>query len=602
MAAQVVTFLTRDASKRKPPVAELRMGLNVADPARGRTLFRSVGCLGCHDDLESPSKTVAGSVDLRGLQAKRSVTRPSPNTWSTPGGRSPAGTDRACGSPPTRPPTSPSTSPGARPALRTHRPAETPDPAGAVIEASRCASCHEIKGLSAPAARIAIHPGREAGGCLSDSPGPSNLPRFPIGPEERTALRTFVAALPTARADLPASTLVADQVRRLGCLGCHSRDASGGERLGTQLAAALTSDPDLNRLKGTLTPPNLTAVADKLRPEALAAVLSSKAPTPRPWLSVRMPQFDLTPAEIDRLARVWRSHDASPASPPPTNTARLAHDSAVTLIGQKGFGCLSCHVLAGKVPPGGEPETLGPDLALAPTRMTPAYFRRWLTNPQRILVGTPMPQFLKPIETLPGDLESQRAAIWDLLSDPKLPALAALGTRQILKVDGDRAMVVRDMVLIDGLAGGPHVPRGLAIGFKNGRSLLFDTDRIGWVAAWKSGFLSRTKSGRLWEWHPEGTFDEPPHPAKLRAEIRDPRTGKPVTPVATRDRLGRFNEFEFVGDGVILRYTLHLETGEARVEERIMPEGDALKWESKVHWSADAKRPLSPTIGETGRP
>src|SRR5262249_45519025 len=137
-------------------------------------------------------------------------------------------------------------------------------------------------------------------------------------------------------------------------------------------------------------------------------------------------------------------------------------------------------------------------------RMTERYFRRWIADPQRIIAGTPMPQFLKPVEGVPGTLDDQLALIWRLLGSSDLAEVAASGTREVLRREGDRALVVRDMVLMPGLPDTAYTPRALAVGFKNEASLLFDTDRLGWLAAWRGGFLARTKSGRLWEWHPEG--------------------------------------------------------------------------------------------------
>src|SRR4029077_8941321 len=96
------------------------------------------------------------------------------------------------------------------------------------------------------------------------------------------------------------------------------------------------------------------------------------------------------------------------------------------------------------------------------------------------------------------------ATIWQLVGSPRVAEVAAFGTREILKREGDRAMVVRDMILVPEAPGTPYTPRGLTLGLKNDQSLLFDTDRLTWLAWWHKSFVSRTKSGRLGEWHPEG--------------------------------------------------------------------------------------------------
>src|SRR4029077_3474889 len=102
-------------------------------------------------------------------------------------------------------------------------------------------------------------------------------------------------------------------------------------------------------------------------------------------------------------------------------------------------------------------------------------------------------------------------------------------------------------------------PRAVAIGLKNDHALLFDTDRLTWLAAWHRGFLSRTKSGRLWEWHPEGAR------LWLAARRQPPlvfvdSTGKAVLPGAVRDRFGRFDELDFDGSDVRLTYELNAPT------------------------------------------
>src|SRR5262249_40733032 len=143
-------------------------------------------------------------------------------------------------------------------------------------------------------------------------------------------------------------------------------------------------------------------------------------------------------------------------------------------------------------------------------RMTERYFRRWVADPQRILAGTPMPQFLQPVAAgpaaagVPATLDGQLGVIWQGLGSPSLAEGAAVGTREVPSREGDRALVVRDMVLVPEAPDTRYTPRGLAVGLKNGASLLFDTDRLTWLAWWHHGFLYRTKAGRLWEWHPEG--------------------------------------------------------------------------------------------------
>jgi mono/diheme cytochrome c family protein len=584
-AADVAAFLADAGPRNAAPRPESLMALNVASPARGQLLFRSLGCLACHDRGDGKGKNKdnvrRNAPDLAGLARKRTP------EWLTGF----LGTER-----------------GARNAVK-HRPdlrlrvddaanlaayltagPPAPDadpsrpPAGGdagrgreLVERARCAACHAIPGIKPITPNLPLAFGSKAdAGCLAAAPGGPLVPRFAFTEAEREALRAFVAALPRNPSPTSPRTRAEDSVRRWNCLGCHARDGRGGAELGQRLAALLAEDPALGALKGTLTPPNLTAVGDKLRPEYLAQAVRGVAPTARPWLAVRMPVFPYEPGEADAIAASFRVHDqmgTEPDAPEARRPDARAHSSeaAAQLIGQRGFGCVNCHVIAGRIPPGGEAETLGPDLALAPRRMTQRYFLRWIANPQRIIAGTPMPQFLKPVASAPGTLDDQLEQIWNLLSSPRLPELAAIGTREVLKRQGDRPLVVRDMVLLPDAPQTQYTPRGLALNLKNDHTLLFDTDRLTWLAWWRGGFLSRTKSGRLWEWHPEGQRlwiapNRQPPVVLLRND------GSVVFPREVRERFGSFRELDFEGSGVALSYTL-LGPGEAvlSVRERIEP-------------------------------
>src|SRR5207249_8565927 len=104
-------------------------------------------------------------------------------------------------------------------------------------------------------------------------------------------------------------TRALDAIDRLNCLGCHVRDGRGGLDLASRLAPLLGQDSALGGLKGRLTPPNLTAVGDKLRPEYLTVAIRGEAPTARPWLAVRMPAFSFEPGEADAIAGFFGARD-----------------------------------------------------------------------------------------------------------------------------------------------------------------------------------------------------------------------------------------------------------------------------------------------------
>src|SRR5262249_33779694 len=156
----------------------------------------------------------------------------------------------------------------------------------------------ELPGQAVPTPSIALSAGSRAdGGCLSKTPGEPSVPRFNLSEPEREALRAFVSRIPPRPAPTAHATIAHDIIRRRSWFGCHGREGERPPVLGGAVASFLKSDPALGALKGSLTPPNLTAVGDKLRPEYLRDVLWGKAPTSRPWLAVRMPSFAFEPHE-----------------------------------------------------------------------------------------------------------------------------------------------------------------------------------------------------------------------------------------------------------------------------------------------------------------
>ncbi|QDV37087.1 Cytochrome c [Tautonia plasticadhaerens] len=583
-AADLAAFLGSVSGPEARPDLEGQMALNVADPGRGRLLFRSAGCLACHTRGDADeTRHVRTAPDLGGLGLKRS--REAVSSYLGGSGRNDPGRHRP--------------SLGLTPDAAAHLAAYLtegevpapdagstlsnpgdPDRGRALAESIGCTSCHEIPGLRPPIGIGALsHTSDPAAGCLADEP-PPRTPRFGLNNEERERLRAFVAEIPDRPVPIPASTLAEDHLRRRNCLGCHSRDGSGGEALGSRLALLLGEDRELNALKGTLTPPDLSSVGGKLRPEYLDLALTGEAPVARPWLSMRMPRYAFEPGEADAIASYFRNHDrvegARPADHEPPS---LGGEVGLTLLGREGFGCVSCHVVGGRIPPGGEAETLGPDLGLAHRRMTRPYYDRWLGDPQRIIPGTPMPQFLTPAPGIHGTVDEQLGAIWEALGDDRLAERTSMATRQFLVPPEDRDLVVRDMIVPDDTPS-THYPRGLVVGLRNGSSLLFDADRLAWIRWWDGGFLSRTKRGRLWEWHPEGrrlwvsTRSNPP-------VVFEDGAGAIVPPREDRGRFGSFAELRFEPDGVRLVYELEA-PGDVPVEvsERLRPRPDG--WERSV--------------------
>lgn len=586
-ASDIVSYLESVSRKPADLDRESRMAINIADPLRGRLLFRSLGCLGCHNSGASGNEhpLTGASVSLAGLGGKRSIE--SVASFLRGVSRPDSGRHRpeldlsADSAAHLAAYLTGMRSEQAQPGLE-HPISGNPDRGHELITSVGCASCHRIPGVEADRAPIPLDFEFSIDrGCLADSPR-FGVPNFGLDANERFALRTYLSEANTGHEELAGWMRAEDSIRRHNCLGCHTRYGQGGHGISSQLPTLLGEDQELNALKGTLTPPDLSSVGAKLKEDYLARAIAGDAPRARPWLRVQMPRFNFEPGEAKVIADYFLQMDrvdrvSEPETPSPHHDSEV--EPGVTLLGRDGFGCVSCHVIQGKIPPGGEAETLGPDLALAHQRMNRSYFDRWLSDPQRILPGTAMPQFLLPSPGIDGSVAEQLGMIWDVLGHPDLSTLTSTATRQLLTRHENRALVVRDVVVLDADPR-TYVPRGIAVGLTGVRSLLFDSDRLSWIRWWDQGFLYRTKQGRLWEWHPEGRVLWQDQKA-LPPVVFSDKGGAIRLPGEQRSRFGSFVELRFVEDGVRLEYSLSLpDGGSSLVVEHIAPTEDG--WSRRV--------------------
>jgi len=166
-----------------------------------------------------------------------------------------------------------------------------------------------------------------------------------------------------------------------------------------------------------MTPPDLSGVGARLvRPWMLEA-LSGNAASNRPWLTVKMPNFGLSEAERTRIAARLAVADEIPdlRDPPAKDVPRPLESAAATLIGDRGFNCVNCHFLG---PSAYRPTSSAPDFTMAARRVSHAWFQRWVSNPARIIPGTPMPAFAASIPGIAGrDLGVQKEILWRFLQN-----------------------------------------------------------------------------------------------------------------------------------------------------------------------------------------
>ena len=178
------------------------MALNVASESKGRLLFRSIGCLGCHARGEAPSEASrAGGPDLNDLASKRErawlagyLVRPKIGIASAHRADLRLSPDESAD-------LAAYLLSGPEPRPIAHTLANGDSARGrALANEYRCAACHEIPGLEpGPAALKLTAASSIKSGCLATGTVAPRVPRFALSDQERGALRTFVSGLPARR-------------------------------------------------------------------------------------------------------------------------------------------------------------------------------------------------------------------------------------------------------------------------------------------------------------------------------------------------------------------------------------------------------------------
>ncbi len=207
------------------------------------------------------------------------------------------------------------------------------------------------------------------------------------------------------------------------CRGCHVIDGQGGV-----IRDRYKDDPG-KADDFSMAPPKFNGEGAKLQPAWGFQFIKHPIPL-RPWLHVRMPTFPLTDEAATGIIHYfaasagvsWPYLYASTPTPP-------ADEMAIAKVmltgptdappGQRGFGCLSCHVL-GTPGPNVDLSTAAPNLYLAEQRLRPDWIVRWISNPSAIIDDTKMPSFFPNGTTLfpeyfGGDATKQIEALRDLL-------------------------------------------------------------------------------------------------------------------------------------------------------------------------------------------
>jgi mono/diheme cytochrome c family protein len=532
------------------------------NPVKGKQLVERLGCLACHTLNDAGKDALFGGGDLSQIAAKR------------PAGFFPIWLQHPERlNPRHRMPVFPLekqeiTDISIYLAGLSESPSE-PRPTGSgtagreIVITKRCASCHEIPGISGDTARAWTFSADRLG-CLGEPDATKRRPGYRFSKEDRRAGVAFLSALPSKPALQSRTQIGLRMLATNGCTNCHARGNEPGLR---EVVAQLgVKDP---KAQASLIPPALHGVGDKLHADWLKNAVAGNAPRLRPWLAPRMPRFPLTTSEVEELTAALIANDRVPAHAPPEALAATTEQlfaAAHQLIGAKGLGCTSCHAIGSYQPTETQHGALGPDLHLAGQRLRHEWFRRFLRDPARLNPGIEMPAIQQPVPgILNENAEAQREALWVGLNSPSFtpPTAGAIQTL-IAKADGP-AIILRDLF--------EHGPgqatiRPFAVALPNGHNILLDLDTLSLRRWWVGDFARQKVRGKKWYWETAGVtlFDQPTSPPLL--DIKPP-------PASSGETLGWLGWYEHTADGVRLHY--RLKEQQAAVEMTIAP--------SKEGWS-----------------
>jgi len=201
-------------------------------------------------------------------------------------------------------------------------------------------------------------------------------------------------------------------------------------------------------------PPPLAGEGRRVQPAWLYEYLLDPTVI-RPAAVLRMPKYNLSPAEAGRLADYFPAMDGVEfpySSDARARTARAGPDTpeqaqrldrAMRLVIDRTTYCSKCH-LVGDSGPGGETRTvLAPNLERVAARIRPEYLRRWLANPKSILPYTAMPVNFPPEglmgqEIYKGPSVEQLDAVMDLLLDYDGYLKRRVSVRKLIEAGGKK--------------------------------------------------------------------------------------------------------------------------------------------------------------------
>ena len=285
-----------------------------------------------------------------------------------------------------------------------------------------CALCHTLDVELADRPWPRLNTLKAERGCLAEQPG--DAPDHGLAPEQRAALRAFLpfadeAPFRRAPLDYAQRHLAAER-----CTACHALDgrpsqwARWADHHNARAPLPVDQDPLAQGV------PALTWTGSKLQPSWIERFVLGELPSPRPWLTARMPAFHRRGAAIAQGLVREHGYGAGDEPPLPPNAALALHGPALLAAGT-GFHCVQCHAL-GDQPAVQVFEREGIELLTARSRLRHEYYTRWMMDPPRLDPDSRMTRFADAkgrtaiTDVLGGDAAQQFEAIWQYLTS-RLP-------------------------------------------------------------------------------------------------------------------------------------------------------------------------------------
>ncbi|MCC6508641.1 MAG: c-type cytochrome, partial [Pirellulaceae bacterium] len=434
----------------------------------------------------------------------------------------------------------------------------------------RCVACHTLPtSIKAEQPKLTVLTANSQweSGCLTTADSKNFRPGFELSSGQRRALKTywtsFKATAPqTDRPSesqpqpLPAELVMAER----NCLSCHARHATQG------LAPAATAMVGLNRDLAArlpaLLPPSLTGVGDKLHDQALAAAIARQGEPHRPWLEVRMPKYQLPPAELSTLVSHLVSRDRIPDLPAKPNEA-LADDvvtraAAGRLVTSDGFGCQSCHQIGKQPPPTVALNARGTDLTMMGQRIRRTWFDRWVRNPVRIVPRMEMPAIQLPVHGVLGnDLSRQLDAVWEMLNTPGFQPPTPAPVR-VVRGHNQAGVSEPAYVLTDVLETPErNYLRPFIVGFQNRQNMLIDFERAELSRWWIGDTARELTRGKSWYWELGGQPLAGQLESLLKIAVLD-SAGQRWDTKALEQFAIEFDQLEHTSSGLVWRGRWHI--------------------------------------------